>query len=282
MLNAAALVGPSERVIDLSDFARPKPRSRSRFPGDPTISVVYGGGGAMGIAWHVAVIDALRSLGLPVDAAPSIGTSAGSWACGAARLGLSFDEFAGFGDLDLPDRSPGLLRGLAAQIYGEARLDNVRISVTALPTMRHHLLDASRFPLPDLIAASSAVPGVFSPHEIAGRRYVDGGVRAMASAGSAAGADLLIVSLPIAGAVFGPVGRAFEQAARRAMARWRERHGGTTIVLRPGAVFASRIGVRPGNVMDVELAKSLYPVAYDTVVRRLETRIRQIARSTSH
>lgn len=66
------------------------------------------------------------------------------------------------------------------------------------------------------------------------------------------------------------------------MARWRERHGGTTIVLRPGAAFASRIGVRPGNVMDVELAKSLYPVAYDTVVRRLETRIRQIARSTSH
>ena len=176
----------------------------------------------------------------------------------------------------MPDRSPGLLRGLAAQIYGEARLADVRVSVTALGSMRRHLLDASKFALPDLIAASSAVPGVFSPHEIHGRRYVDGGVRAMASADAAAPADVLIVSLPIAGSVMGPVGRAFELTARRAITRWRALHGGTTILLRPGRSFASKLGIRPGHIMDVELAKSLYPIAYDNVVRRLETRVRQI------
>ena len=276
MSNAAAALGTNRSVIDLSDFARPKHRERSRLGGDPTISMVYGGGGAMGIAWHIGVINAIEALGLPVRSAPSIGTSAGSWACGAARLGLGFDAFADFGSLQLPDRSPGLLRGLAEQIYGDARLDDVRISVTAVSSMRRHLLDASKFSLPDLIAASSAVPGVFSPHSINGRRYVDGGVRAMASADAAAGADILIVSLPIAGSVMGPVGKAFEATSRRAIARWRARHGGTTILLRPGRSFARSLGLRPGHIMDVDLAKSLYPLAYDTVARRLETRIRQI------
>ncbi|NLA34300.1 MAG: hypothetical protein GX868_01275 [Actinobacteria bacterium] len=276
MLNAASALGTNESVIDLSDFARPKARERSTFNGDPTISMVYGGGGAMGIAWHLAVINAIEAVGLPVRTAPSIGTSAGSWACGAARLSLSFDDFAGFGALELPDRSPGLLRGLAENIYGDARLDDVRVSVTAMSTMRRHLLDASKFALPDLIAASSAVPGVFSPHMINGRRYVDGGVRAMASADAARAADVLIVSLPIAGSVMGPVGKAFEVTSRRAIARWRDRHHGTTILLRPGKAFARALGMHPGHIMDVELAKSLYPVAYDTVARRLETRIRQI------
>ena len=84
MLNTAASFAPNERVLDISEFAMPKARERTPLGGDPTISMVYGGGGAMGIAWHIAVIDALRSLGLPVGTAPSIGTSAGSWACGAA------------------------------------------------------------------------------------------------------------------------------------------------------------------------------------------------------
>lgn len=243
----------------------------------PGLSMVYGGGGAVGIAWHVGVIDALRSVGLPVQDAPSIGTSAGSWACGAARLGIGFDEFARFGELDVPDRRPGLLFGLAHEIFGNARADDVRISVTALPTMRRHLLDARRHDLADLIAASSAVPGVFAPHQIAGTQYVDGGVRSMASADTAANADILVASLPIAGPLFGPVGRAFERTTRRALGRWRDRHQGTTIVLRPGREFASAVGRNPRGIMDVELAKRLYPIAYDTAVRRLDVRLGQLS-----
>ena len=183
----------------------------------PSLSMVYGGGGAVGIAWHVGVIDALRDAGLAVAEAPSIGTSAGSWACGAARLGVGFDQFAAFGELNLPDRRPGLLASLARDVFGDARITNASISVTALPTMRRHLLDSSRHDLADLIAASSAVPGVFSPHTIGGTQYVDGGVRSMASADAAAGADLLVASLPIGGPLFGPVGRAFERTTRRAL-----------------------------------------------------------------
>ena len=151
---------------------------------------------------------------------------------------------------------------------------------TALPTMRRHLLDARRHDLADLIAASSAVPGVFAPHQIAGTQYVDGGVRSMASADTAADADILVASLPIAGPLFGPVGRAFERTTRRALARWRARHDGTTIVLRPGREFASAVGRNPGAMMDVELAKTLYPIAYSTVARRLDTRLTQLHAAT--
>ncbi len=269
-----------ETVVDLREPAPPSTLQNVALR--PRLSMVYGGGGAVGIAWHVAVIDALRDAGLPVQDAPSIGTSAGSWACGAARLGLGFEEFSRFGELALPDRRPGLLAGMAREIFGSTRTNDVRVSVTALPTMRRHLLDARRHDLADLIAASSAVPGVFAPHQIAGTQYVDGGVRSMASADTAAVADILVASLPIAGPLFGPVGRAFERTTRRALARWRARHDGTTIVLRPGREFASAVGRNPGAMMDVELAKTLYPIAYSTVARRLDTRLQQLQASGVH
>lgn len=258
------------------DLRRPTDSAGARRRRAP-LSMVYGGGGAVGIAWHVGVIDALLAAGLPVRAAPSIGTSAGSWACGAARLELGFEHFARFGELDVPDRRPGLLEGMAREIFGDARTHDVWVSVTALPTMRRHLLDAQRHDLADLIAASSAVPGVFAPHRIGATQYVDGGVRSMASADTAADADLLVASLPIAGPLFGPVGRAFERTTRRALARWRARHAGDTIVLRPGNAFASAVGRNPKGIMDVELAKTLYPIAYDTASRRLERRLTQLA-----
>lgn len=274
LLNSGTDSLAHDTVIDLRQ--PPRANHLAMAPARPRLSMVYGGGGAVGIAWHVAVIDALRDAGLPVQDAPSIGTSAGSWACGAARLGIGFEEFAAFGELNLPDRRPGLLAQMAREIFGSARTHDVWVSVTALPTMRRHLLDASRHDLADLIAASSAVPGVFAPHQIAGTQYVDGGVRSMASADTAANADLLVASLPIAGPLFGPVGRAFERTTRRALGRWRGRHDGTTIVLRPGREFASAVGRNPGAMMDVELAKRVYPIAYDTAARRLDRRLTQL------
>src|SRR4051794_12283077 len=164
----------SHEVIDLRE-RRTADAAASR----PALVMVYGGGGAVGIAWHVGVISALRDAGLPVADAPCIGTSAGSWACGAARLGLGFDEFMFFPDLNLPDRRQGLLAELARSVFGDVRIDDAWISATALPTMRRHLLDSRRHDLADLIAVSSAVPGVFAPHQVGATQYVDGGVRSM-------------------------------------------------------------------------------------------------------
>ena len=51
--------------------------------------------------------------------------------------------------------------------------------------------------LVDAVAASCAVPGVWPPVAINGRRYVDGGVRSMTNADLAAGADRVLIIQPI-------------------------------------------------------------------------------------
>jgi len=242
-------------------------------PRPSELSLVFAGGGAVGIAWHLAVVEGLRSFGFDVDAAPALGTSAGSWACAALRLGIGFDEFATIGDINVPDRRPDALAGIARSLMGDGHVDNVTISTVELRRMRRHLHDGSSHPIADLVAASSAVPGLFSPHHLDGVAHVDGGVRSMASADLASPAALLVASLPIAGPLFGPVGRIMESTSRSALARWRRRTGGDTLVLRPGRTFASAVGFRPNAMFDVTLACRLYPIGYDTVCRRLDSRL---------
>ncbi len=52
---------------------------------------------------------------------------------------------------------------------------------------------ASGVPLVAAVAASCAIPGVFPPVTVAGRRYIDGGVRSGTCADLAAGHDLVVV-----------------------------------------------------------------------------------------
>jgi NTE family protein len=55
----------------------------------------------------------------------------------------------------------------------------------------------SGVPLVQAVAASCAVPGVYPPVTIEGRRYVDGGMRSAANADLASGYDRLVVLAPI-------------------------------------------------------------------------------------
>jgi NTE family protein len=236
------------------------------------VSLVFGGGGAFGIAWHLAVIDALRDAGLPLADAPAIGTSAGSWACAALKLDLSFDAFAQIDDIAIPDRRAGVLAAIARDLVGDATAPGVRISTVELPFLRRRLHDGAEHPIADLMAASSAVPGVFAPHPIGGSRHVDGGVRSMASIDAAEPARLLVASLPIVGPLFGPVGRVMETTSRAALARWRRSTGGRTLVLRPGRRFSQLVGMRPHALFDQEIAREVYPMAYAQVAERIIAR----------
>jgi NTE family protein len=56
---------------------------------------------------------------------------------------------------------------------------------------------SSGVPLVQAVAASCAVPGVYPPVSIDGRRYVDGGMRSAANADLAVGYDRLVVLAPI-------------------------------------------------------------------------------------
>jgi Patatin-like phospholipase len=236
------------------------------------VSLVFGGGGAFGIAWHLAVIDALRDAGLSLADAPAIGTSAGSWACAALKLGLPFDAFAGIDDIAVPDRRAGMLAEVARELVGDATVPDVRISTVELPFLRRRLHDGAEHPIADLMAASSAVPGLFAPHPIGGSLQVDGGVRSMASIDAAEPARLLVASLPLAGPLFGPVGRLMEATSRAALARWRRSTGGRTLVLRPGRRLSDLVGLRPHALFDQEIARAVYPIAYAQIAKRIIAR----------
>jgi NTE family protein len=61
--------------------------------------------------------------------------------------------------------------------------------------------------LTDAVTASSAVPGVWPPATIDGRRYIDGGVRSGANADYAAGSSRALVVMPLGAAELFPADR---------------------------------------------------------------------------
>ena len=81
-----------------------------------------------------------------------------------------------------------------------------RLLVTAVDAVTGELAvfdAASGASLVDAVAASCAVPGVWPPVTIGGRRYVDGGVRSTANADLAAGHDAVLVVAPLTGPAAG-------------------------------------------------------------------------------
>jgi NTE family protein len=66
--------------------------------------------------------------------------------------------------------------------------------------------------LVDAVAASCAVPGVWPPVTIDGRRWIDGGMRSSANADLAEGYQRVVVLAPVSGG-FGPIARLGDQVA---------------------------------------------------------------------
>lgn len=76
-----------------------------------------------------------------------------------------------------------------------------RLLITAVDTATGELRVFDRdsgVDLVDAVAASCAVPGVWPPVPIGGNRYMDGGVRSIANADLAVGADRVLVLVPAA------------------------------------------------------------------------------------
>jgi NTE family protein len=92
----------------------------------------------------------------------------------------------------------------------------------------------------DAVAASCAVPGVWPPHEINDRRYVDGGMRSAVNADIAAGAQRVVILAPIVRGG-GPM-----IPATRQVAQLREQGAQVTLVS-PDAAAVKAIGT---NVLD--------------------------------
>jgi NTE family protein len=132
--------------------------------------------------------------------------------------------------------------------------------------------------LPDAVTASCAIPGWFRPAVIAGRRYVDGGVRSATSADllAEAGLDEVYVLAPTASLVAGRPRTPLERA-ERAVRRWmtfalrreaaRLRSGGVTVtVLTPGPEDLDAIGA---NLMDPGRRHDVFETSLRTSARSL-------------
>jgi NTE family protein len=109
--------------------------------------------------------------------------------------------------------------------------------------------EAASVPLIQAVASSCAVPGVFPPITINGRRYVDGGVRSATNADLAAGSErVLIFSLMNPEKMIGPAAP-FADGYRRELATL-EASGAAVEAVYPDDEAAAVMGL---NVMDPSL-----------------------------
>ncbi|MEO8778987.1 MAG: patatin-like phospholipase family protein [Rhodanobacter sp.] len=153
----------------------------------PTVALALGAGGAKGLA-YIGVIEEIEAQGFRIVAiaGSSMGSLIGGihamgkldvyrdWVCALARfdvLRLLDWTFSGGGVIK-GERIIDTLRGL----IGDTLIEELPLTFTAVATDidRGHEIWLARGSLFDAIRASIAVPTVFRPHWLNGRRLVDG------------------------------------------------------------------------------------------------------------
>jgi NTE family protein len=170
--------------------------------GDPTFAVAFGGGGARGLA-HIHVIEGLDELGIrPVAiAGSSIGAIMGA-GMAAGMTGKHIHDYArsilsrraeviGRMWSARPGTFSGMVGGLRVSQFSVERILHaflphqipkdfeelgVPLQVTATDYYGHHVKVFSKGDLRPALAASAAIPAVFSPVSLDGRTYIDGGI----------------------------------------------------------------------------------------------------------
>ncbi len=106
---------------------------------------------------------------------------------------------------------------------------------------------ASGVPLSKAVASSCAVPGIFPPVTIGGRRYMDGGIGSATNATLAASYErVVVVAVTSAAAGGGDIGAAIRRRFDEELDELRA-SGSSVDVVRPGDEFVQKLGV---NVMD--------------------------------
>lgn len=232
------------------------------------LAMVYGGGGVFGIAYGVGVAHGLAATGIPVGEAPALGTSAGSWVASILALGLGYDDIATMDVPSVPNFHSSVLSDLGHELFADATHPLVSASAVCLKSRRRHILDGAEFQLADLVAASSAVPGLLPPHHVGHCLYIDGGMWSATSVDAAANAARVIVVAPLSGAVLGPMGWGAGKLLERELATWRVRNPNSEIFqIRPNRRIARLAGKNPLNLFDKARALDAYPLAYEQGVR---------------
>jgi len=188
VLLALTLAGCATPPIVFKDVVPPNAvKLRAVQTEHPVVALVLGGGASRGFA-HVGVIKALEKQGVKPDIV--VGTSAGSFvgalyaggydamALEVIALGLEQSQLR---DVIFPDR--GFVKGELMQDFINQYLDNrsienlpMRYAAVATDLQSGAMMVFNRGNTGMAVRASSSIPGIFQPVNIAGREYVDGGV----------------------------------------------------------------------------------------------------------
>lgn len=151
------------------------------------IGLALGGGGARGFA-HLGVLKALKEKGVTPDviSGVSAGAIAGAFIASGMDPGEVFDllkdqKIFDISRIHFPRDGFLYLSGLKKQLKRTIRYQNLEdlpmpliVAATNLNSGRVEYF--SKGPLADIILASSSIPIVFSPVDLNGSRYVDGGL----------------------------------------------------------------------------------------------------------
>lgn len=157
-------------------------------PFNTKIGVALGGGAAKGVA-HIGALKALRQEGIDIDCIA--GTSIGAFVASYCAFGktinemtlvannLTFKNMASFswranGGLF----STNAVREMLLRDLGDAQIEDalIPLSISATDICTGEQIVFTEGSVADAVCASVAVPGLFAPVEIHGRKLVDGGL----------------------------------------------------------------------------------------------------------
>ncbi|KZY61082.1 patatin [Oleiphilus sp. HI0071] len=157
-------------------------------PFNTRIGLALGGGAAKGVA-HIGALKALQEEGIDVDCIS--GTSIGAFVASYYAFGKSIDEMREVA-LNLTFKSMasfswkasgGLfstdaVREMLIRDLGDAQIEDAQIplSIAATDICTGEQVVFNSGSVADAVCASVAVPGLFAPVEVQGRKLVDGGI----------------------------------------------------------------------------------------------------------
>ncbi len=186
----------------------------------------------------------------------------------AARPGRLVSALLPRGRVCLKPQAEGLRR-----VFGTAWPEK-RLWITAVCLHSGELCAFGREDAPPVdvgtaVACSGAVPAVCAPIEVAGRLFVDGGIASATNLSLLEGerSDLVVVSSPLS--MIAPMRLLVRAEVRRLRAR-----GARVMVFEPEGGAAAAMGRNP---MDLARSAAVTRATYDTMLRTIEERRRELA-----
>jgi hypothetical protein len=146
-------------------------------------------------------------------------------------------------------------------VFGTATAPVVSTVALGLLTLRPTVLTGDAYRLSDLVAASSSPIPWARPHRIGRRRYLDGGLRRVASADLTPPAYVQLLVTPFAFRAQGLAGGAGARQAPKEMARWKRATGGEVVHVVPSEEMLALPVKGMANMNDMNVGRKVYELS---------------------